>query len=352
VIAAIGEEPGTAVAELEKTDPERAALDLLLHGFKVSRMLRLVADLGVADRIAPDGRVALNELAAACGVHPQPLMRVLRALASFGVFGVAADGGIAHTPRSRLLRTDAPNSLHHTARLLTARGSWRAWEELDAAMTEGVPHEVAWGQGRFAYLREHQEEARLFDAMMANFPDNRHAAVAAAYDFSGARLICDVGGGNGAALRHILGHFPLPRGLVFDLDDVVRAIRPEELMGGRIEVEAGSAFDGVPPGADVYMLVRVLHDWNDGDCVRILRVCRAAMGLEARLLLGEQILEPDPARGRQATYLLDAQMMAMFGSARERTVDEFRSLLAEAGFALRRVVPTASPVSIFEAVPV
>jgi hypothetical protein len=338
------------MAELEMADPERAALDLLLQGFKVSRMLRLVADLGVADRIAPDGRVALNELAAACGVHPQPLMRVLRALASFGVFGVAADGGIAHTPRSQLLRTDAPNSLHHAARFLTARGSWRAWEELDAAMTGGVPHEVAWGQGRFAYLRKHQEEARLFDAMMANFPDNRHAAVAAAYDFSDARLICDVGGGNGAALRHILGHFPLPRGLVFDLDDVVRAIRPEELMGGRIEVEAGSAFDGVPPGADVYMLVRVLHDWNDGDCVRILRVCRAAMGPEARLLLGEQILEPDPARGRQATYLLDAQMMAMFGSARERTVDEFRGLLAEAGFALRRVVPTASPVSIVEAV--
>src|SRR5215210_85193 len=332
-------------------DHERTALDLLLKGFQVSRMLRVVADLGVADRVPPDGRVALDDLAAACGVHPQPLMRVLQALASFSVFSVTTDGGVAHTPRSRLLRTDTPNSLHHAARFWTARGSWRAWEELDAAMTGGVPHEVAWGQGRFAYLREHPEEARLFDAMMANFPDNRHAALAAAYDFSGARLICDVGGGNGAALRHILGRFPLPRGLVFDLEDVVRAIRPEELMGGRIAVEAGSAFDGIPAGADVYMLVRVLHDWNDEECVRILRVCRAAMGSEARLLLGEQILEPDPARGRPAGYLIDTQMMAMFGSARERTVEEFRGLLAEAGFALARVIPTASPVSIVEAAP-
>ena len=332
-------------------DHERTALDLLLKGFQVSRMLRVVADLGVADRVAPDGRVALDDLAAACGVHPQPLRRVLQALASFSVFSVTAGGGVAHTPRSRLLRTDAPNSLHHAARFWTARGSWRAWEELDAAMTGGVPHEVAWGQGRFAYLREHPGEARLFDAMMANFPDNRHAALAAAYDFSAARLICDVGGGNGAALRHILGRFPLPRGLVFDLEDVVRAIRPEELMGGRIAVEAGSAFDGIPAGADVYMLVRVLHDWSDEDCVRILRACRAAMGLDARLLLGEQILEPDPARGRPTGYLIDTQMMAMFGSARERTVEEFRSLLAEAGFALARVVPTASPVSVIEAAP-
>ena len=338
-------EPGTA-------DPELAALDLLMRGFQVSRMLRLVADLGVADRIVPGGSVPLSKLAAACGVHPQPLMRVLRALAFFGVFGVAADGGIAHTPRSQLLRTDAPNSLHHAARFWTARGSWRAWEELDAAMTGGVPHEVAWGQGRFAYLREHPEEARLFDAMMANFPDNRHAAVAAAYDFSGARLICDVGGGNGTALRHVLGRFPGPRGLVFDLGDVVGAIAPGDLMGGRISAAAGSVFDGVPAGADVYLLIRVLHDWRDEDCVRILRACRAAMAPEALLLLGEQVLELDPARGQSAGYLVDAQMMAMFGSARERAVDEFRGLLAEAGFALRRIVPTASPVSIIEAAPV
>ena len=314
-------------------------------------MLRLVADLGVADRIAPDSRVALDELAATCGVHPRPLIRVIQALASFGVFDVAADGGIAHTPRSKLLRTDAPNSLHYAARFWTARGSWRAWEELDTAMTGGVPHEVAWGQGRFAYLREHPEEARLFDAMMANFPDNRHAAVAEAYDFSGARLICDVGGGNGAALRHVLGRYPGPRGLVFDLGDVVGAIAPGDLMGGRISAVAGNVFDGVPAGADVYLLIRVLHDWRDEDCVLILRACRAVMAPEALLLLGEQILEPDPARGRPTGYLIDTQMMAMFGSARERTVDEFRGLLTEAGFTLRRIVATTSPVSIIEAAP-
>jgi hypothetical protein len=330
---------------------ERTALDLLVRGFQVSRMLRLIADLGVADRIASDGHVAVDALAVECGVQSLPLTRVLRALAAFGVFSVAADGSIAHTPRSRLLRTDTPNSMHHSARFWTAHGSWTAWGLLDVAMTGGVPHLAAWNMSRFDYLRAHADEARGFDAMMANFPDNRHAAVAAAYDFSSARLIADIGGGNGAMLRHILSRFAMPRGLLFDRDDVVRAIQAGDLMGGRIEVAGGSFFEGIPHGADIYMAVRVLHDWPDEDCLRILRACRTAMGPDALLLICEQILEPDPSRGRPTGYLVDTQMMAMFGGARERTEDEFGRLLTESGFALRRVIPTQSPVWIVEAGP-
>jgi hypothetical protein len=336
--------------ESQEPDDERAALDLLLRGFQVSRMLRLVADLGVADRISLDGGVAVGDLARDCGVQPQPLMRVLQALAAFGIFAVMANGSVAHTARSRLLRTDRPNSLHHAARFWTAPGSWRAWERLDVALTGGVPHEAAWGMGRFEYLRDHPDEARIFDTMMANFPDNRHAAMAAAYDFSGARLIADIGGGNGAMLRHILARFPAPRGLVFDLEDVVRAIPPDGLMEGRIAVSAGSFFGGVPGGADVYLLIRVLHDWPDEECLRILRACRAAMRPETLLLIGELILDPDPRRGWPTGYLHDMQMMAIFGRARERTEAEFCELLAEAGFALRRAIPTGSPISILEAV--
>ena len=329
---------------------DRDALDLLLRGFQVSRMLRLVADLGVADRIGADGSVPLDQLAADCAVLPEPLLRVLRALAAFGIFAVAADRSVSHTPRSRLLRSDAPNSLHHAARFWTAPGSWRAWEELDTALTGGVPHEAAWSTGRFEYLRAHPEEARLFDAMMANFPDNRHAALSAAYDFSGARLICDLGGGNAAALRHILTRFPTAKGVVFDREDVVRAIPPDELMGGRITVEGGSFFDRVPAGADVYMLIRVLHNWGDEECERVLRACRAAMSRGTLLLVCDQVLDPDPARGRPTDFLTDMQMMAMFGHARERTEEEFRRLLGDAGFDLQRVIPMQSPVSIVEAV--
>ncbi len=133
--------------------------------------------------------------------------------------------------------------------------------------------------------------------------------------------------------------------------DVVRAIRPVDLLTGRIEAIGGSFFDQIPSGADIYMLVRVLHDWSDEDCVRILRACRTAIESSGILLICEQILEPDPAQGRPTDYLVDTQMMAMFGSARERTEHEFASLLSESGFTLQRVIPTQSSVWIVEAAP-
>ena len=326
---------------------DREALDLLMRGFQVSRMLRLVADLGVADKISNTG-LDVHALAAMCGVQASPLLRVLRALAAFEVFEVSAEGHVRHSPRSLLLCKDTPNSMHHGARFWTGPGSWKAWGELDVALHGGIPHETAWGLGRFQYLREHPDEARQFDQFMANFPDNRHATVAGAYDFSAASLITDIGGGNGEALRQILGRFPKPRGLVFDRPDVVEAIPEASCLDGRISVEGGSFFAGVPAGADVYLLIRVLHDWSDDDCIRILRSCRTAMGPDSRLLIVEQLLEADPRHGRPTSYLIDTQMMAMFGSAKERTEGEFDTLLAASGLAAQRSIATTSPVWIIE----
>jgi len=339
------------MSEPISTERDRLQLDLLLHGFQDSRMLRLVADLGVADKIPLDGVVVVTDIAKACSVLPEPLNRVLRALTAFDIFKLSVDGTVAHTSRSRLLRTDVPDSMHYAARFWTGPGSWKAWGMLDVAMTGGSPHEAAWNMDRFSYLRQHPDEARAFDAMMAHFPDNRHAAIATAYDFSLARVIADIGGGNGAMLRQILARLPSQRGILFDRKDVVAAASPEQLMAGRIAAEGGSFFDRVPAGADMYLLIRVLHDWKDEDCVRILRACRAAMRPEAVLLLGEEILELDPARGQPISYLIDMQMMAIFGHARERSEAEFRGLLDRAGFMLQRVIPTASRVSIIEATP-
>lgn len=336
----------------DRNDGDQVALDLLIRGFQVSRMLRLVADLGIADKIPKEGNCNVRDLAIACAVLATPLLRVLRALAAFGIFRIGADGSVAHSPRSVLLRTDEPNSFHYGAKFWTAPGSWKAWGALDAALVGDIPHQIAWNTSRFQYLREHPEEARNFDAFMANFPDHRHQAVAASYDFSGAALITDIGGGNGEALRRILSQFPGPRGLVFDRDDVIAAIPPDARSGGRIDVLGGSFFDHVPEGADIYLLVRVLHDWSDDDCIRILRNCRTAMTGSARLLIVEQILEPDPTLGRPAGYLIDTQMMAMFGTARERTESEFGELLQTSGLALARVIATTSPVSVVEVIPV
>jgi hypothetical protein len=124
----------------EPNATDRSGLDLLLRGFQVSRMLRLVADLGIADRIAPGGQVAIVDLAAQCNVLRAPLLRILRALATFGVFSISSEDLVGHTPRSQLLRSDAPGSLHHAARFWTGPGAWKAWGDLDVALSGGVPH--------------------------------------------------------------------------------------------------------------------------------------------------------------------------------------------------------------------
>lgn len=336
---------------MARPEDDRLALDLLIRGFQISRTIRLVADLGIADRIAPDGSTDIGELAAASGVLPEPLLRAVRALAAFAIFALDSTGRVSHTPRSLWLRSDAPGSLHESARFWTGTGSWRAWEALDAALIGEVPHERAWGTGRFDYLRGNPGEARIFDAFMARFPDDRHGAVVAAYDFSDAALIADIGGGNGEMLRRILAVSPEARGILFDRPDVVAAVPPEALADGRITRYPGNFFEGVPSGADIYLLVRVLHDWSDTDVVTILRACRPSLSDSARLLVVEALLQPDPARGLPTEYLIDIHMMAMFGQARERTLEEFRGLLAQAGFDLARVVATRSSVSVLEARP-
>jgi trans-aconitate methyltransferase len=330
---------------------ERAPLDLLIRAFQINRLVRLAADLGLADKIAPDKGVNVRDVAEACSVQAGQLLRVFRALAAFGIFRLTPDGVVSHSPQSLRLRSDTPGSLRNAARFFAAPGSWGAWGALEAALSGKVPFEVAWKKSRFNYLREHPDEARLYDDFMAQFPDNRHAAVAKGYDFSNVALIADIGGGNGEALRQILARFPESRGIVFDRADVVEAIPASALLNGRIEVAGGSLFEAIPAGADLYLLIAVLHNWPDEDAIRILKGIRSAMGANARLLIVEQILEPDPSLANPMTYLLDMQMMAMFGSARERTEAEYRDLLAASGFKLSRIIPTRSPVSLLEAIP-
>jgi hypothetical protein len=313
-------------------------------------MLGLIADLQVADNVPRDGEVDVRELARRCKVQPVPLQRILRALAGYRVFQITASGAVAHTPKSLLLRTDDPKNRHHqAARALAGPGLQRSFERLDVAMSGGVPHEAVWGMKRFEYLRQHPDESRAFNDYMASFPD-RLGTIANAYDFSAARIIADIGGGNGAMLRHILNRVPNSRGILFDRQDVVAPLSPADLMGGRITSMSGTFFDQVPAGADIYLLIWILHDWADEDCIRILRNCRAAMGSNALLLVGEEVLDPDPVRGADMMFV-DIQMMAMFGSGRVRSELEFRHLLEESGFTLRRVIPSAGTNSIIEAVP-
>jgi SAM-dependent methyltransferase len=333
-------------------DSAYADVALYVRAFQISRVLHVAAELGLADRIGDDPR-PVTELAAESGAHPEKLLSLCRALASFGIFTVDSEGRVGHTPRSRYLRSDARPTLHYAARFFGTPGNWGAWGNLEhAVMTGESAFEPLFGMPNFEYLRTHPEEATRFDAFMQHSPDDRHAAVAAAYDFSAAGVVVDVGGGTGGLLRAILEAYPAVRGVLFDRENVVAdaagVLGPQ---AKRCNVVAGDFFtSALPAEGDVYTMSQILHDWSDERCLAILRNLRTAMKPGARLLVVERVLDGAGA-AEPMNYLTDMQMMVLFPGAKERTLAEFAHLFRQSGFSGPRVVPTRSAFNIIETGP-
>lgn len=210
--------------------------------------------------------------------------------------------------------------------------------------------EIAHGMSAFEFFERHPEAGAKFDWLMQDVNAGEQKAVAEAYPFGEVELLVDVGGGNGSMLAALLSRHLGPRGVVFDQPSVVGRGAPSlEPHAERCEAVGGDFFDAVPDGADVYLLSHVLHDWPEDRCIRILESCRRAMRPDGRVLVVEMVIPPDdsPHPGKMS----DMVMIAFNGDGMERTEAEYAELLARAGFRLERVVPTASAVSIVEAVP-
>jgi hypothetical protein len=204
----------------------------------------------------------------------------------------------------------------------------------------------------FEWYAQHPREASLFSETMRGFHGGEPPAVAEAYDFSAFRTLVDVGGATGHMLTTLLARYPSPRGVLFDLPHIqhdAAALIGSRHLTDRITIRTGSFFDGVPDGGDCYLLSHIIHDWSEEQCLTILRNCRRAMQPGGRLLLIEMVLPA--ANVMHMGKILDMLMLVGPGG-QERTEDEYRVLLDKAGLRLTRVVPTASPVSVVEAVPV
>jgi hypothetical protein len=174
------------------------------------------------------------------------------------------------------------------------------------------------------------------------------ADVVTAFDFRGCRQLVDVGGGGGILLAAILQQLPSLRGVLVDRAAAVAAARRRLAEAGlecRAECIDHDFFEAVPPGADTYLLSRVLHDWSDDDATRILEVCRRAAPDDARLLVVEALL-PERALDCVPAVRMDLHMLLLFSGARERTEAEFRALLGRGGFEVQRTVPTGSPTGL------
>lgn len=330
--------------------PPHAQLIQMATAHWVSHILYAAAKLGIADHLA-DGPKDARALAGPTGTHAPSLHRLMRALANLGVLAEDASHRFALGPLGPALLDGAPGSAR-AAILTMANPAWIAGfgELLYSVRTGASGYEKSMGMPIFDWLARHPAEAQLFSETMVGFHGQEPAAVAAAYDFSGFDTIVDVGGATGHLLTTILASHPRPRGVLFDLEHVVRDAPPlieGRGMGGRVAIRSGSFFDAVPAGGDAYLLSHIIHDWSEEQCLAILRHVRSAMNRDGKVLLVEMVLPADdsPHPGK----MLDIMMLVGPGG-QERTEPEYAALLAKAGLRCVRVVPTASPVSIVEAV--
>lgn len=333
------------------TAPPALAMLQMIGGLWVSRSLSVVARLGIADQLK-DGPRSIATLASATGTNEDALYRVLRALASVGVFEELPGMYFATTPLASTLET-APASLRYFAMGAADGEHLTAWGNLLQAVRTGeIAFDNHFGMSIWDYYAEDQERSQIFGKAMTGTTESIEPSLLQAYDYTQFRSMVDVGGGEGSLLSAILRVSPHTTGIVYDAPDVAARASQRILEGpleSRLRAVGGDFFESVPAGADGYIMKWILHDWDDDRSQLILSNIRRAIPESGKLLVFDSVIQP----GNAPDYnkFMDVNMLVMTGG-RERTEQEFRTLLASAGFQLTRVIPTGAIVSIVEAVPV
>lgn len=322
-----------------------------LFGWVDTTAIMSAAELGVFDRLAGGPRTAA-EVAAELGGQEARIARLLRHLTGTGLVVSAGDGRFALGADGQFLRSDVPGSLRGVYRMVKGPLARGLLAGEAAVRSETTAFDEVMGAPFFDYLAQHPDEAGIFNTSMVDFGLLLGTPPIHAYDFSGVRRLVDVGGGHGQLAMEVLRSDPDMTAVVFDapgvIDETVKEIERNGLSG-RCDAIAGDFFKSVPAGGDCYALRWIIHDWNDDRAGTILRCCRDAIDPAGKLLLFEVVV-PDVDVPHMSKSL-DWVMMASV-SGQERTEAEYGALLASAGFRLTRVVPSESPMSVVEAVPV
>jgi len=322
-------------------------LDEMITGYWVSQAIYAAAKFGIAD-LLKDGPKTAEQLAAATSTNADALYRLLRALASIGIFAEGKARQFSLTPLAEPLQSNVAGSKRALA-LMAGDEQFRSWSEIAYSIQTGKrAFDKVFGEPIFDYLGGHPDKARIFDAAMVGIHGRESSSILEAYDFSGISVLADIGGGNGSQITAILQKLTQIKGILFDLPHVVE--RARDSMGtakvlDRCQLLGGNFFESVPSGADAYMLRHIIHDWEEEKALTILRNCHQAMPSSGKLLVIESIIPPgnEPFGGK----FLDLVMLLIPGG-KERTEEEYRELFEKAGFDLSRIVPTDTAVSILE----
>ncbi len=323
----------------------------LVTGFWASQMIFAAAKLNIADALAK-GPMKPEAIAKKVGAHAPSLFRVLRTLASLGIFAEDSKGRFKLTPMAQFLRSDHPTSLRDYVLMIVDDYNWLSWGELTHSVRTGeTGFEHVFKMPGFDYLARHPEKERAFSAAMASVTRTSDQAIAKALPLAGVEHLVDVGGAHGNLLTSVLRRHKKLKGTLFDLPQVVAAAPDAGFVSdpkieARCTLAGGSFFDSVPE-ADAYMMKSILHDWDDDSAVRILKSCRKAMAKSGRVFIIDFVIPkgnaPHPGK------FMDINMMAVAGG-RERTKSEFETLLKRARLKLNRIIDADMPQSIVEAV--
>lgn len=330
------------------------ALDVfsLILDMYFSMSLQEVAHLGVADLLR-DGPKSAHELAQQVGVQEDVLLLQLRLMCSKDIFIETETGIFAQTERSRCLQSDIPGSMLPIAEVCRAEWHRKAWtpEALTYTLQTGKSaFEHTFGEDVWAYLTKHPDEYTTFSKSMTSFSTVINETIAQACDLTGLRSLADIGGGEGSFLSTLLLKYPEMRGTLFDAPTVAeraQALMAEKGLTDRCTYIGGNFLQGVPEGRDAYVLKHVLHDWSDEDCLRILRNCRQAIAPFGKLFIIEYVL-PEPPYKLSPFFVL-SMVLRQTPGGNQRTVQQFRHVLNNAGFELVGITPTSVNNSVLEA---
>ncbi len=330
---------------------ERARVAGLITASWSTRVIAVACELRLFDALAA-GPSTAAQLAAETGSQPQALFRLLRGLASLELVSDLGGESFELTDAGRLLCEGAPGSIRGMA-LHWGQRLWSAFSQIDQSVKTGKPWRISGLEG-FEHMSSDPAQMAMFHQSMADQTAPVARTMLAAYDLSGAHKVMDVGGSYGALLAAVLNAHPSLSGEVFDLEGLAEASTAylkSQGVADRARFTAGSFFETIPSGADVYMLKSIIHDWHDEDALRIMRQLAAAMSPPAKALLIEQVA-PDRVRGGEDIVAIRADLMMLTATGgRERTIGEYRELFEAAGLKLGQVIPTVSAFSVIEALP-
>ena len=340
--------------ELNQQVSDLSVLVNMITGFSLSYLIFAIAEIGLPEAMGTRA-IGLDELSDRTNVKPSLLWRILRPLICAGLVEKVKEGKFKLTELGATLRTNHPKSVRDAITMCAHEGV-RSWAKLaEGLQRDEIPFRLHFGAHPFELQATDGEMFSRFVASMRSSSIRKQEMLLTSYNFAGVRRVVDVGAGCGILVAAILRNYPAIRATLFDLEHVI----PEAIdflkdtgMADRCTFVAGSFFNAVPEGGDLYALSRVLHDWDDEKAKIILKNCRRAMRRESRMIIIDKVL-PESGLGREHLKLMmdDLNVWVMCGG-KERTASEFCSLLLTQNLVLKRIIPASNAIKIIEAVPV